>query len=888
MKSSYAYYTLLIIFFYNITFSQTTIIKGKVKNPTGHSISMANVQILRHSNNEIVNFKSTDSLGAFQFILEGNIIDFDIKATHLSYDQKIISLANNSNEKYIYIEIELQNKEIQLEEIKIKGDFKSIEDKNDTIKYSLKKLLNGSEDKLKDIINKLPGLKTDDNGKIKFNGKIIDAFLIEGDELYNNQHQLATENIKSQMIDKIEVLKNYKGFSSIEDTNKKTALNVYIKEEYKNKVNGIIEIESGYKNRYKSHNYVFNFNNKIKASLIADINNLNYNIITVSDYLDLKKTINQEISNDDSTNSLSIDDNVPDFLFAEDDAKTKIIKNTTFNFNLNLTKKIKLQGYSVFNILSQEQFLNTKKLFYSNENLLLNNISNENGESIFSSNYLKLENKPNKNNYLNYTISTNYSKNNQKNIFSSLYNDLLSTFHENKTNSDFIFGQKFLYKKTLTPTKKFDILFYNEISNSDINLYLESKNPFLNLSFQDKYRINQSTNQSRFRFGGKINLTYKRNNNNLSFQIGSSILNEEYENYINPLNPLYNFKLNSNQFNNYLDIFYSNSITSKTKFTIGSDFNHVIYSISNYSNNNNLAILPSTSISHNFNEKTRINIAYKKNLTNYTLNQFAKGDIIKDYITILKGNILLNNILLLSNQYSFNFTFSDLNKNTTTYINILHNNKIKNIGINSFMTNDILYNKNTYIDLDDTTYLFLIFEKKLDKIPIGVNFQSMISLFKKQSFSNYIPNEIESYQNKFDINFISYFKNNDVNFNFGISHSNSYSNNNTINIKNTYRKTIPFVNLNGLIFNDKLNWELKNNYIIYSSNAFEIKNIFDLRLKLTLKTKDWNYYISGNNILNIRNNNIKIKYSYNDPSFIEQSRFNSLSGYINIGTSFSF
>jgi hypothetical protein len=164
----------------------------------------------------------------------------------------------------------------------------------------------------------------------------------------------------------------------------------------------------------------------------------------------------------------------------------------------------------------------------------------------------------------------------------------------------------------------------------------------------------------------------------------------------------------------------------------------------------------------------------------------------------------------------------------------------------------------------------------------------MISLFDKQSFSNFVSNEIESFQSKFDLNFISYFKNNDINFNCGIGTSNIYSNNNTVGIKNTFTKTTPFINLNGLICNDKLNWEIKSSYIIYSSSTFVIQNILDIRPKLAFKTKDWNYYISGNNILNIRNNNIKIKSSQNDPSFIEQSRFNSLPGYINIGTSFSF
>jgi hypothetical protein len=71
------------------------LIKGKEKNDVGQAISRANIQLVNQSNNEIIIFKSTDSLGAFECIVEQQNIEFDIKATHISHFRKIIPLLNS-------------------------------------------------------------------------------------------------------------------------------------------------------------------------------------------------------------------------------------------------------------------------------------------------------------------------------------------------------------------------------------------------------------------------------------------------------------------------------------------------------------------------------------------------------------------------------------------------------------------------------------------------------------------------------------------------------------------------------------------------------------------------------------------------------------------------
>ena len=345
--------------------------------------------------------------------------------------------------------------------------------------------------------------------------------------------------------------------------------------------------------------------------------------------------------------------------------------------------------------------------------------------------------------------------------------------------------------------------------------------------------------------------------------------------------------MRSNKYNKYVGINYSTAINKKIKFSLGADLNYTASDIINYSRNKNISLFPFSSLSFVFNKESSINFSYKRNLTSFTLNQFIKGNVIDDYATVLKSNELMNNSFFISNQYTLSYIYTNFDKNINGFINIIFDNKVKNITSNSFNENNIFYNENKFNNLDNATYILFNFEKKIKTVPFGVNFQSMFSLFDRQSYINHISNELMTSQSKYDLSFMSYFKNNDFNFNCGISYGNSYSKNLDNGSKNSLKKTSPFFNLNGLIFNDKLNWELKSSYFIFTSSSFEIKSIFDIKPRLSLKRNSWNYFISGNNILNIKDNNIKVKSNNNATNF-EQSRYNSLSGYINLGVSFSF
>lgn len=102
---------------------------------------------------------------------------------------------------------------------------------------------------MKDLVGKLPGIQIDPvSGKISANGKVIDDLLINGQKLFGNNHQLATENINAEMLEEISLINNYETFSPLKDISisEKTAMNIKIKQEFLGKMTGEVDLFSAY------------------------------------------------------------------------------------------------------------------------------------------------------------------------------------------------------------------------------------------------------------------------------------------------------------------------------------------------------------------------------------------------------------------------------------------------------------------------------------------------------------------------------------------------------------------------------------------------------------------------------------------------------------------
>ena len=81
--------------------------------------------------------------------------------------------------------------------------------KGDTLIYDADSFKNGSERKLEDIMEKLPGVEINDDGQIEVEGKVVNKLMVNGKDFFEGDTKIATKNIPSSTVDKIQVLRNY-------------------------------------------------------------------------------------------------------------------------------------------------------------------------------------------------------------------------------------------------------------------------------------------------------------------------------------------------------------------------------------------------------------------------------------------------------------------------------------------------------------------------------------------------------------------------------------------------------------------------------------------------------------------------------------------------------
>ena len=871
-------------------FSQTSI-KGVVRDSLQNPISSVNMQLIDKETNVLLDFKSTNGDGFFELSTKQSAQKhFILKATSLGFKSSFTEIKIENNIAPMS-DIVLFRDILEMKTVVIKADFRDVTEKNDTVSYNLKRLLNGSEQKLKDIINKLPGLSIDAQGKINYQGKKIDDFLIEGDEYYGNQHQLGTEHITSQMIQDIKVLKNFQNLSSINgfENSKRTALNVYLKEEYKSVIKGDIENEAGYKNRYRQHNYVYNFASKVKLDFISDLNNTNDQSITVQDYLELKRGLESDILNETSSATTRVDDNVPSFLFSEDDVNKRKIQFYSLNFSNRTSKTKKVSGYSILNIHNQEEFLNSKQVFFAEENVNVNNNSTIDGTSVFNSNKIKMESKPNERNYYGYTLSLNYNKDKQN---SSIINEVEKSlenkrFNENKITSQTNIGQLYVHKIKIDENYLFEYNLSNDFKGYDNQIGLNSNEEFLNLNFENSnFDVSQESKGYLNKFGFHSKLKTKTKFGNLLFNVGSSLDNEHFETFLNESNPEFNSKFNLIGITNYFGMSFSKKKSTKINYSFG--FKIVQSQFHFFGKKENaLTFLPNVSFNYEISNKASLNLSYRRDFNTVSAAKVLPNSYIENFRTIRSFSEVNYGTILPVNSLNLTGHYADLPSSFISVFGIVHNNKLKEVGINTTNTNTITTNRYQFVDLNNTSHAFFNLEKKSKKIPWSIRFETVQTLMRYKNLINDVNNIFNTVQNKTTLNVLSYFKSNDFNINLGIEYVTNNTENETVQNKNNFSKTTPILKLNGLIFSDKLNWELETKFIKFSTSTFAQQDIFEVNPRLQYQHGDWNFSLRGVNILNIRDNNIRVKNN-SQMSFFETIEFSSLSGFVNLGFTYSF
>ena len=275
--------TLLLVVTTTVALAQEISLSGTVKDSLGVGVDMANVIAINTATQGLESYGITNHAGLFKLKLKTGE-QYTVKVSYLGFKPESFTFTAGQNDAIK--DIVLQEQAAQLDEVDVTYEM-PVSVKGDTIVYDTDAFVSGTEKKLKDVLENLPGIEINDDGQIEVEGKTVSKVMVEGKDFFDGDSKLAVENIPANALSKVEVLRNFnevsqmKGLTNDDDN---VALNIKLKEGKKNFWFGELTAGYGPDDRYLAHPKLFYYSPKYSINIITDLNNIGEVPFTRNDY----------------------------------------------------------------------------------------------------------------------------------------------------------------------------------------------------------------------------------------------------------------------------------------------------------------------------------------------------------------------------------------------------------------------------------------------------------------------------------------------------------------------------------------------------------------------------------------------------------------------------
>ncbi len=863
-------------------------IKGVVKDSIGNPLEMANVIALDTVAKKIASYGFTDANGNFKLDVNRNTV-YNIKISYIGFKEIsdfIKTASSNVNKNYTMLEDNM------LDGIEIVSKM-PVTVKGDTIIYNADSFKNGSERKLKDVLEKLPGVEINDAGQIEVEGKAVEKIMVDGKEFFSGDSKLATENIPSNAVDKIQVLRNYSNvsqLSGVQNNQDRVAINIKLKEGKKNFWFG--DITAGAGNAPDTGLYLFQpklfyYSPKYTINVIGDVNNLGDVVLSRRDLRSFGGNF-QSQSPSNGTN-ISIGEAGIGFLTANANNANRIeTKLSALNFSYSPNKKLDLSGFLIWSSNSNGQ-RNINTIDYINPNTPDDVVDNTTDQTSntglfrFTTVYKK-----DFNNQLNYNLSGRFTNEFRvDNINSRVLSDITET--ENATpytiNQDFSYfytaSEKSIFALEVKHLLQDEDPFYiaslendpnnnNELDRNDrdgfddaaASLGLDRSNLFYNLEQDRRVKTNQ--------LDAKLDYYYILNSkSNLNFVGGTILSNQNFNSrffqildngtQLNPtptINGITDPQTTNDTEYNFADFYAGVRYRLKAGiFTFTPGFTVHSYNSKNtqygteFFQDNFVRFLPEFQAIAQFKRSESLRFSYRQQVNFTDVNQIARGIVANDYDSFFAGNASLLNAS--SHNVSLNYSSFNLFNGTNAFARINYNKTIDQVNRNTiFQPNSVVSTSTTLNSpLDNENFTaFANFGKRFRKIQtsLGGNF----SYNKTYQFLNSLENTNESISRGINTRIGTNFtKAPNISLRYSVSFQDQSNSSRATDIKSVIHR--PSIDFDAYIWDSvTLTSDYSFSEVRQNGNSTNNFSVWNAKLAYR-KDRDakWEYELVGNNLL---------------------------------------
>jgi CarboxypepD_reg-like domain len=877
----------LLLLFSNFLFAQNKI-TGTVLKKTNEPIEDASVVLIKKNTTQISAFAITNSKGFFEIIYDGEIDSVTIKVSIIGYETKAQSILNKTQS----LEFILVEQATELPTVLVKE--KPITQQGDTTNYLVKTFTDKQDRVIGDVIAKLPGVDIDENsGQIKFNGKAISHYYIDGLDLLDKKYNIANRNIPADLVDQVQLLNNHQDIRLFDSIIRGTepALNIKLKKKAKNKLIGKTKIGLGiapllWDNEITGLQFnpafqlITTYKNNNAGNLLANELSDNYTIQKVGE--NREKNIKEEIINKLNTQQSNI--STKRYLFNNTHLLhfnvLKVLPNKAqVKFNLsylndNTTNENTLQSTYILPNLQQVNFTENRKSFINTNKVEGNAIYTVNNKKVYLKNTSKAK--------LDFTKESSSTINptlviqNLQNPFYEYSNDFLVHLPVKKKiislNSKINFN-RMPQQLGVVPGQFKDVL------NQSVNYEQLSQRAILN-------NFNTDNSISFFSKIGKINEQIK---------IGTELIYKKLETTINKLYKQNEYQLNDTFKNNInwnnVRIYAENETTIRKgkkqldiSFPIELNLLRIENTIRTYKTaSNNIFFNPNISLNFPIVENITGDVSYTLQNSIGNVSNISSGYIINNYRSVNRNDSLVplqkqqSVIVSLYYKNSLKAIFSNVSVSLSqTKKNIIFNQVFNGFFIQSIGNYLNNYQKSLIVSGNTSKYFI---ESKIN-LSLNYNYSTFQSDILQQNTIAKSNSKILSLGLKSNLNMLSYASiETNTKYDFFQNKITQSSFSSSPSITNRLQQ---FVRLyfylskkSTLYFNNELYnvWDDKNNKGNYFFGDMGLKQKFkrvELEIEWSNITNSKTYVTINNsenlkqiNTYNIRPTNLMIKLYFN-------------------------
>lgn len=282
--------TYLIISLFSIWgYSQNNLtIKGMVMENEHLAVEAATVLLTKDKDSTLVDYTVTNAKGAFEIKVKRQSEAVSIIVSMLGYED--FKKAFESIDEPIDLgAIYLKAISTDLEEVVIQAEVPPIRVKTDTLEFNASSFKVRPDANVEELLKQLPGVEIDAEKKITVNGKEVNQILVNGKPFFDEDGQIALQNIPADLINKIQVsdTKSKKEqFTGKSSTSDKASINLTIDEDKNKGLFGKFMGGYGTDERYESSGLLNYFKGTQKISVLGSSNNINASGFSMDDVFD--------------------------------------------------------------------------------------------------------------------------------------------------------------------------------------------------------------------------------------------------------------------------------------------------------------------------------------------------------------------------------------------------------------------------------------------------------------------------------------------------------------------------------------------------------------------------------------------------------------------------